>query len=122
LSTYQKLLGCLIFGDKFWTVECLIFQDGGSKWQGIIYDIGYLHGENKLCVYKISWGMVLASYWEMAWLNGECHDVWYVWSHGAYRWYMTSLCKSRKRLIDFGTLDGLLLKEEACYNKRGYLN
>jgi hypothetical protein len=32
------------------------------------------------------------------------------------------LMKDRKRHIDFGTLDGLLLKEEACYNKRGYLN
>jgi hypothetical protein len=28
----------------------------------------------------------------------------------------------RKRHIDFGTLDGLLLKEEVCYNKKGDLN
>jgi hypothetical protein len=30
LSTYQKLLRCLIFEDKFWTHEWLIFQNGES--------------------------------------------------------------------------------------------
>jgi hypothetical protein len=32
------------------------------------------------------------------------------------------LMKDKKEAYCFGTLDGLLLKEEACYNKRGYLN
>ena len=62
-----------------------------SMWVGYImynrawlYDIGYLHGKNKLYVYKMKWGINLASYCEMAWYKDECHGNSYVWSYEAY--------------------------------------
>jgi hypothetical protein len=40
---------------------------GCNMYNNMLNDIGYLHIENKLCVYTINWGMVLTSYCEMAW-------------------------------------------------------